>query len=150
LQIRDEVGVTQAIVARRGSEVDKQITHPKVQITLALHALRDLLELALCALAVAALLIFSVLGHAAEPFDDQSFKQAQAAGKTILVDVAASWCPTCRRQCPIVEQIEKVKPNLVVCEVDFDTAKDSLNRFRVQHQSMLIVFKGTKETVREG
>jgi len=119
--------------------------HSKIQTTLAVHALRALLGLALCALAVAALLVFSVLSHAAESFDDQSFKQAQAAGKTILVDVTASWCPTCRQQRPIVEQIEKEKPNLVVYEVDFDTAKDTLKRFRVQHQSTLIVFKGTKE-----
>src|SRR5262249_18929687 len=83
--------------------------------------------------------------HAAQPFDDQSFKQAQAAGKTILVDVTASWCPTCRQQRPIVEQIEKEKPNLVVYEVDFDTAKDTLKRFRVQQLSTLMGLKGTKE-----
>jgi len=102
----------------------------------------------LCALVAAALLVFSVVSHAAELFDDQSFKQAQAAGKTILVDVTASWCPTCRQQRPIVEQIEKEKPNLVVYEVDFDTAKDTLKRFRVQQQSTLIVFKGSKEVGR--
>jgi thiol-disulfide isomerase/thioredoxin len=119
--------------------------HSKVQTTLPLHAL---LGLALCALAAAALLAFSVVSHAAQPFDDQSFKQAQAAGKTILVDVTASWCPTCRRQRPIIEQIEKEKPNLVIYEVDFDTAKDTLKRFRVQQQSTLIVFKGIKEISR--
>ena len=122
--------------------------HSKIQPTLAVHALRALLGLALCALVAAALLVFSMVSHAAESFDDQSFKQAQAAGKTILVDVTASWCPTCRQQRPIVEQIEKEKPNLVVYEVDFDTAKDTLKRFRVQQQSTLIVFKGTKEVGR--
>jgi thioredoxin 1 len=122
--------------------------HSKIQTTPAVHALRALLGLALCALVAAALLIFSVVSHAAESFDDQSFEQAQAAGKTILVDITASWCPTCRQQRPIVEQIEKEKPNLVVYEVDFDTAKDTLKRFRVQHQSTLIVFKGTKEVGR--
>jgi len=119
--------------------------HSKIRTTLAVHALRALLGLALCALAAAALLVFSVVSHAAESFDDQSFKQAQAAGKTILVDITASWCPTCRRQRPIVEQIEKETPNLLVYEVDFDTAKDALKRFRVQYQSTLIVFKGTSE-----
>ena len=119
--------------------------HSKIQTTLAVHALRALLGLALCALAAAALLIFSVVSHAGQSFDDQSFEQAQAAGKTILVDVTASWCPTCRQQRPIVEQIEKEKPNLVVYEVDFDTAKDTLKRFRVQHQSTLIVFRGAEE-----
>src|SRR5262245_10413072 len=119
--------------------------HSKIRTTLTLRALHALLGLTLCALAAAVLLALSVVGHAAQPFDDQSFKQAQAAGKTILVDVAAPWCPTCRRQRPIVEQIEEETPNLVVYEVDFDTAKDALRHFRVQYQSTLIVFKGTKE-----
>jgi len=122
--------------------------YSKIQTTLTLRALHALLGLALCAVAAAMLLAFSVAGHAAQPLDDQSFKQAQAAGKTILVDVTASWCPTCRQQRPIVEQIEKETPNLVVYEVDFDTAKDTLKRFRVQQQSTLIVFKGTKEVGR--
>ena len=122
--------------------------YSKIQTTLTLRALHALLGLALCAVAAAMLLAFSVVGHAVQPFDDQSFKQAQAAGKTILVDVTASWCPTCRQQRPIVEQIEKEKLNLVVYEVDFDTAKDTLKRFRVQQQSTLIVFKGTKEVGR--
>src|SRR5262249_45834654 len=86
--------------------------------------------------------------HAAESFDDQSFNQAQAAGKTILVDVNASWSPTCRQQRPIVEQIEKDKPNLVVYEVDFDTAKDTLKRFPLQPHSTLVVLKGHKESGR--
>ena len=120
----------------------------KIRRTLTLRALHVLLGLTLCALAAAVLLAFSVVGHAAQPFDDQSFKQAQAAGKTILVDVAAPWCPTCRRQRPIVEQIEKETPNLLVYEVDFDTAKDALRHFRVRYQSTLIVFKGTEEVGR--
>ena len=135
-------------MARRGWGGNKQTMHSKIRTTLTLRALHALLGLTLCALAAAVLLALSVVGHAAQPFDDQSFKQAQAAGKTILVDVTASWCPTCRQQRPIVEQIEKETPNLVVYEVDFDTAKDTLKRFRVQQQSTLIVFKGTKEVGR--
>ena len=119
--------------------------HPNIQTTLTLHILRGLLALTLCVCAVAALLAFVVTVYAAQPFDGKSFHQAQAAGKTILIDVTASWCPTCRHQRPIVEQIEKEKPNLVVYEVDFDSAKDILRRFLVQYQSTLIVFKGTKE-----
>jgi thioredoxin 1 len=130
------------------SEGNKQTMHSKIQITLVLRALRVLLGLAVCALAAAALFAFTVVGHAAQPFDDQSFKQAQAAGKTILVDVTAPWCPTCRQQRPIVEQIEKEKPSLVVYEVDFDTAKEALKRFHVQYQSTLIVFKGSNEVGR--
>src|SRR5215813_15119427 len=99
-------------------------------------------------LIAAAFLAWSPVAWAGQPFDAKAFQSAQAAEKAILVDVTASWCPTCRQQRPIVEQIEKERPNLVVYEVDFDTAKGTLKRFRVQQQSTLIVFNGTKEVGR--
>ena len=99
-------------------------------------------------LATATLLVSSLVAWAGQPFDAEAFRSAQAADKAILLDVTASWCPTCRQQRPIVEQIEKEKPDLVVYEVDFDTAKDVLKQFRVQSQSTLIVFHGAKEVAR--
>lgn len=98
--------------------------------------------------ASAFLLSASLVAQAGQPFDAKAFQQAQTAGKTILVDVTASWCPTCKQQRPIVQEIEKEKPNLVVYEVDFDTAKDALKRFQVQYQSTFIVFKGVSEVGR--
>jgi thioredoxin 1 len=95
-----------------------------------------------------AIVTFSFGAIAAQSFDAPAFRKVQEAGKTVLIEVTAPWCPTCRQQAPIIAQIEKENPNLVVYEVDFDTAKDTLNRFRVQYQSTLIVFKGTKEVGR--
>lgn len=95
-----------------------------------------------------AIVIFSYGASAAQPFDLSAFKQAQAADKTILIDVTAAWCPTCRQQKPIIQAIEKENPRLVVYEVDFDTAKDVLKQFRVRYQSTLIVFKGAEEVGR--
>jgi thioredoxin len=102
---------------------------------------KDLLEAAL-GLALATI---AFAAQAAQPFDANAFKAAQSAGKTILVDVTAPWCPTCREQRPIVQTVERERPSLVVYEVDFDTAKDVLRRFHVQYQSTLIVFKGMTE-----
>jgi len=100
------------------------------------------------ALLIAATVAMPSLASAGQPFDAKAFQVSQAAGKSILVDVTAPWCPTCKQQRPIVEEIEKEHPDLVVYEVDFDTAKDVLKQFRVQHQSTLIVFKGQKEVAR--
>lgn len=86
--------------------------------------------------------------NAAQPFDIQAFQEAQAASKSILIDVTAPWCPTCRQQKTIIKDVEKKAPSLVVFEVDFDSAKDVLRRFRVQRQSTLIVFKGRNEIAR--
>lgn len=94
------------------------------------------------------LFMTSLLAQAGQPFDAAAFRSSQAAGKAILVDVTASWCPTCKQQHPIVLEIQKERPDLEVYEVDFDTAKDVLRQFRVQHQSTLIVFRGANEMAR--
>jgi len=99
-------------------------------------------------LTVVASIVISFAAYASQPFDAKSFQQAQAAGRSILIDVTAPWCPTCRKQRPLFKQIAKDRPNLVVFEVDFDAAKDVLRRFRVQHQSTLIMFKGRTEVGR--
>jgi thiol-disulfide isomerase/thioredoxin len=78
------------------------------------------------ALLIAAIVALPSLARAGEPFDAKAFQASQAAGKSILVDVTAPWCPTCKQQRPIVQEIEKEHPDLVVYEVDFDTAKDVL------------------------
>jgi thioredoxin 1 len=84
------------------------------------------------------------------PFDQAAFEAAQAAGKPILVEVSAPWCPICKAQAPILAQL-KSEPrfkNLVSFNIDFDSQKDLLRKFNVQKQSTLIVFKGQQETGR--
>ena len=98
-------------------------------------------------LSIAAAVFFTmpVAAWAAQPFTASAFNEAQAAGKSIVVDVTAPWCPTCAKQKPIVEGLEHDLPQLMVFDVDFDSAKDVLKQFKVQNQSTLIVFKGGKE-----
>jgi thioredoxin 1 len=100
------------------------------------------------AVLIAAAVATPSLASAGQPFSAKAFQASQTAGKSILIDVTAPWCPTCKQQRPIVQQIEKERPDLVVYDVDFDSAKDVLKQFRVQYQSTLIVFKGSKEVAR--
>lgn len=100
------------------------------------------------ALLVAVAFILPTLAHAAQPYEPKAFQAAQAANKPILVEVTAPWCPTCRQQKPIVQQIAREKPDLVILNVDFDSAKDVLKQLKVQHQSTLIVYRGAKELAR--
>ncbi|MGD9501876.1 MAG: thioredoxin family protein [Methyloceanibacter sp.] len=102
---------------------------------------------------VAAVALFGAFPAAAEewkPFDAAEFAQAQKAGKSILIDVFAVWCPVCRAQNPILVQLtrEPKFKDLVVFKVDFDTQKDALRAFNAQSQSTLIVFKGETEAAR--
>lgn len=96
----------------------------------------------------AILAMLPLAAEAGQPFDAAAFAQAQEAGKTILLDVSAPWCPTCAKQKPVIESLEQSQPALMVFDIDFDTAKEALKRFRVQYQSTLIVFKGTTELAR--
>lgn len=84
------------------------------------------------------------------PFTSEAFARAQQDGKPILVHIAASWCPTCRAQAPIINTLSsqaKFK-DLVVFRLDFDAQKDVVRSFGAQMQSTLIVFRGSKEVGR--
>lgn len=103
------------------------------------------------ALSLAAALLPDVAAAAeTQPFTPAAFDAAKAAGKPILIDVTAPWCPTCKAQRPILSGLEadgKFK-DLVVLDVDFDSQKDVLRQFGVRMQSTLIAFKGPHETAR--
>ncbi len=64
--------------------------------------------------------------------------------------VHAPWCPTCRVQAPIINELleEKEYQTITLLRIDFDSQKDALKKFNVSKQSTLIVFKGAKETGR--
>lgn len=90
----------------------------------------------------------STAGAATEAkYDAAAFAAAQAAGKPILVAVHASWCPTCAKQRPIMDELAKAPANkdLMIFMVDFDAQKDVLKGFNVQKQSTLIAFHGKVE-----
>src|SRR5260370_19187533 len=65
-------------------------------------------EFLICALAgsLATWLPTSV-ANAAErkAFDADSFAAAQSRGARILVDISATWCPTCKAQKPIIDSL---------------------------------------------
>lgn len=83
-------------------------------------------------------------------FDAKSFAAAQAMGAPILVDISATWCPTCKAQKPIIDALAQLPENddLVIFDVDFDSQKPVVRDFRAQSQSTLIAFRGKVETAR--
>ena len=83
-------------------------------------------------------------------FSAAAFDAAMKAGKPVLVEVHAPWCPTCKQQEPHINKLvadPKFKA-LTVFKVDFDSQKDALRTINARQQSTLIVFKGGKEVDR--
>ncbi|CAN7560743.1 thioredoxin family protein [Bosea sp. LjRoot237] len=83
-------------------------------------------------------------------FSPADFDAARKAGKSILVEVHADWCPTCKAQAPIISELRKEPrfKELVVFRVDFDSQKEAVKQFGARSQSTLIAFKGNTEAGR--
>ncbi|SFI69335.1 Thioredoxin [Bosea sp. OK403] len=109
---------------------------------------RSLIAIALVTIALAAPAAFAA--DDIRPFTTADFAAAQKAGKPILVEIHADWCPTCKAQAPIISDLRKQArfKDLMVMRVDFDGQKDAVKRFGARTQSTLITFKGSLETGR--
>lgn len=98
------------------------------------------------------LFLFTAFAQAGEirPFDQQAFNQLTQAGKPVVVDVSASWCPTCRAQKPVLEALMQQPDfhDVTLMTIDFDDGKPLLKQFRVANQSTVLAFKGSAEVAR--
>jgi thioredoxin 1 len=90
------------------------------------------------------------LASAAEPYTDKRFAALTGAGKNVVLDVHADWCPTCQRQQPVLLKLVEAAPyqEFQVLVVDYDDQGDVRKRFKVPSQSTLVVFKGATEVAR--
>ncbi len=89
--------------------------------------------------------------YPSKPYTPEAFAAAQATNQPILVEVTASWCPTCREQARVMDSLFKAGDkfkDLVILKVDYDSQRDIVREFRAPRQSTLIVFRGAKETGR--
>jgi thiol-disulfide isomerase/thioredoxin len=76
-----------------------------------------------------------------ESFTQAKFEALQREGAIVLIEFAASWCPTCARQAAIIEQYRAEKPDvpLHVLRVDFDKQKEWVKHFKAPRQSTLVL-----------
>ena len=98
-----------------------------------------------------AALCAGLLAHAGEvPFSSGAFEHALAAGQPVVVDFAASWCPTCKAQKPLVQGLvnEPGRRALTLFVADFDTEQGLRKRLGVTMQSTLVAFRHGKEVAR--
>jgi thioredoxin 1 len=87
---------------------------------------------------------------AAEPavYSPELVAAELAAGKTVLIDFSASWCPSCQTQGRHLEALRDENPAydaaITFVEADWDTYKgsDLANQYGVTSRGSLVVLRG--------
>ncbi len=82
-----------------------------------------------------------------EPYSQKRFDELQASGAVVLLDVYASWCPTCAKQQAALEAYRTANPAVVfhVLVIDFDDDKEQVRQYRAPRQSTLLLYKDNKQ-----
>jgi thioredoxin 1 len=82
-----------------------------------------------------------------KPFDRAAFDAAQKAGRPILVEVNAWWCPVCASQAKTIKNTVNAPAydKLLVLRINYDKQKQEWRALGAQKQSTLITFKGGQE-----
>ena len=83
-------------------------------------------------------------------YDQAMFDRAQAEGKSILVIVSKSDCPSCRVQAPTLAKVLKESKygNIEIFQTDYINQPDLNKKFNATGWTLLIGFKGTREVNR--
>lgn len=100
------------------------------------------------------LLAVSGLARALEiqPYTANALQQAQAAGKPVAVHFHADWCPTCKAQEKAFNGLrgDPQLKGITLLVANYDNERELKKAMSVRSQSVVVVFRGSKETARIG
>ncbi|MEH6420076.1 thioredoxin family protein [Pseudomonas sp. CGJS7] len=79
-------------------------------------------------------------------YSAQRLQALQAEGKTVLVDVHADWCPTCRAQHAVIEKLlkEPALSRIAELRLDWDAQRTEARAMGAPQQSTLMLYRGGK------
>ena len=104
--------------------------------------------------ALVLLLAVSGLARALEiqPYTANALQQAQASGKPVAVHFHADWCPTCKAQEKAFNGLrgDPQLKGITLLVANYDNERELKKAMNVRSQSVVVVFRGSKETARIG
>ena len=87
-----------------------------------------------------------------QPYTSNALQQAQSAGKPVAVHFHADWCPTCKAQERAFSGLrgDPQLKDVTLLIANYDTERELKKAMNVRSQSVVVVFRGGKETARIG
>ena len=79
---------------------------------------------------------------------DVNFAETIKANEIVLIDFYASWCGPCKMLSPILEQVAKERPNILIGKVNIDFEQIVSKEYNVWTIPTIIIFKNGKEYLR--
>ena len=76
-------------------------------------------------------------------FTDLEIDKVLINNKIVLLVFSTKWCVPCRKMKPILDDIQKERPNIKVVFIDADVNKELINTYNVNGIPTLIVLKNT-------
>lgn len=66
----------------------------------------------------------------------------------VIVDFFATWCGPCKMLSPVIENVEKLLPNIKFIKVDIDQHNELASEYRIQSVPTLIFIKNGIEVAK--
>lgn len=92
----------------------------------------------------------TLAGKTFAPYEKAKLEALIQSGAPVVVHVYAVWCPTCRRQITIFDELfmDPAFAPVQAIRVDYDRDRDFLAAYKVRQQSTILAFKDGKEVAR--
>ncbi|NOZ77226.1 MAG: thioredoxin family protein [Euryarchaeota archaeon] len=81
------------------------------------------------------------------PGTPEGLRAALSSGYPVVVTFNASWCPSCRRQAPIMEELERAHPGVVFLAIDTDQYPALADGYGVVYLPTIMIFDSEGQVV---
>lgn len=78
--------------------------------------------------------------------NDNYIEEVIGCEKPVIIDFWAEWCGPCRMMSPVVEEIAEEHPELKVCKVNVDEARELAQKFNISAIPTIVMVKNGEQS----